>query len=155
MNQQWVTMNQACELLGISLSTLKRRVSKGEFESRLEGQRRFILIPEEVQVEVQVNQDENSSLLAEQLQKEKDDLNRQIAELQNDKRHLQEQLQTQNERIERLEQLLAMEKNQNQRLIEYHLQPFWKRWFSKQKALPAPENIMDMKPDTEEAGTPE
>ncbi len=141
MNQQWVTMNQACELLDISLSTLKRRVSKGEFESKMEGQRRVIL----VQAEVQVSQDENPSVLIDQLQKEKDELNRQIAELQNDKRHLQEQWQTQNERIERLEQLLAMEKQQNQQLVDYQLQPFWKKWFGKQKALPGPRDIVDVK----------
>jgi predicted site-specific integrase-resolvase len=144
-NQRWVTMNQACELLGISLSTLKRRISKGEFESKLEGQRRVILIPGEVQV----SQDENPSVLIEQLQKENDDLSRQIADLQNDKQHLQEQWQNQNERIERLEQLLAMEKQQNQQLVDYQLQPFWKKWFGKQKALPAPGDVMDMETDKE------
>jgi predicted site-specific integrase-resolvase len=145
-------MNQACDLLGISLSTLKRRVSKGDFESKLEDHRRLILIPNEVQVEVQVNQDENASILVEQLQKEKGDLNRQITDLQNDKRHFQEQWQDQNQRIERLEQLLAMEKQQNQRLLDYQLQPFWKKWFGKQTALPAPENIVDMEADTGKKG---
>jgi len=145
INQKWVTTNQACELLGISLSTLKRRISKGDFESKLEDQRRLILIPDEVQV----SQDENPSILIEQLQKEKGDLNRQITDLQSDKRHLQEQWQNQNERIERLEQLLAMEKQQNQQLLDYQLQPFWKKWFSKQKALPAPKNIVDMEADTD------
>jgi len=41
---------------------------------------------------------------------------------------------------------------QNQRLIEYQLQPFWRRWIGR-KALPAPGDVMDMEPNIEQEKT--
>ena len=42
---------------------------------------------------------------------------------------------------------------QMSKMLEYERQPFWQRWF-KVKALPAPENVVDMEPDIEEEETP-
>lgn len=56
---------------------------------------------------------------------------------------LKEQLAKKDGQIERLEQLLAIEKGQTRQLLEHHFQPFWRRWF-RHKALPAPGDVMDM-----------
>ena len=43
---------------------------------------------------------------------------------------------------------------QMSKMLEYERQPFWRRWI-RQKALPAPENVMDMEPGAEEEATSE
>ena len=142
----WLTVTQARQVLGKSERTIRRWVSDGKLQSRQGDSGVEVLVegtgtdtgvedvtPQVMPVDLQAE--------AQRLKAELDRRDRQIEELQNDKRHLQE-------RAERLEQLLAMEKNQNQRLIDYQLQPFWKKWFGKQKSLPAPGDMMDMEPDT-------
>ena len=86
----------------------------------------------------------------EHLRRQNEDLLRQIAD--------------QNARIERLESQLEEEREraseashrhdtvvmQMTRLLEYHQQPFWRKLFSR-KALPPPEQIMDMEPGGDES----
>ena len=144
---KWITVAQARQALGKSERTIRRWIETGKLQSR-QGDNRVEVLVEGTGTETgaaQVTPQAAPGVLlaeVEKLKAELDRRDRQITELQEDKRHLQE-------RTERLEQLLAMEKKQNQQLIDYQLQPFWRRWFT-QKALPAPENVVDMEQDIEE-----
>ena len=143
MNSKWVSLNEACEILDISLSTLRRRIDAGEFESRLEGKKRLISISDEVQVSSKTTQ----AALIDQLRQENDRLNQQLAEKDRQIENLQTQLQDAGERHDTVVMQMS-------RMLEYERQPFWRRWF-KHKALPAPENVVDMEHDTGETATPE
>ncbi len=44
MSQKWVIMSQACLILGVSRRTLTRWVKQGKIESKLDGNRRLILV---------------------------------------------------------------------------------------------------------------
>lgn len=138
MNFKWVSLNEACEILDISLSTLRRRIDAGEFESRLEGKRRLVSISDEVQVSSKTTQ----TALIDQLRQENDRLNQQLAEKDRQIEGLQNQLQDASQRHDTV--VMQMSK-----MLEYERQPFWRRWF-KQKALPAPENVMNMEAEDEE-----
>lgn len=117
---------------------LRRRIDAGEFESRLEGKRRLVSISDEVQVSSKTTQ----TALIDQLRQENDRLNQQLAEKDRQIEGLQNQLQDANQRHDTV--VMQMSK-----MLEYERQPFWRRWF-KQKALPAPENVMNMEAEDEE-----
>lgn len=139
---KWMTVSQARQALGKSERTIRRWRDNGKLQSR-QGDSGVEVLVDATGIKTGTEQAlpvaTPAELVAEveRLKVELDRRDRQISELQDDKRHLRE-------RAERLEQLLAMEKQQNQQLIDYQLQPFWKRWFSRQKALPGPENVMDV-----------
>lgn len=139
MNSKWVSLNEACEIFGISLSTLRRRIDADEFESRLEGKKRLVSVSDEVQVSSTTTQ----AALIDQLRQENDRLNQQLAEKDRQIENLQIQLQDASQRHDTV--IMQMS-----RMLEYERQPFWRRWL-KQKVLPAPENIVDVEPSVEEA----
>ena len=141
MAGQWRSMKEACDILGLSRRTIQRRIKSGGLESKLEDGRRFILVTQ-VGQERQNDSDMSQPGLVQQLQKENERLHQQL-------QAKDEQIAKHDERIERLEQLLAMEKRQNQQLLEYQLQPFWRRWI-KRKALPPPGDMVDMEPGSDE-----
>ena len=143
---KWMAVSQARQALGKSERTIRRWIDSGKLQSRQGDSGIEVLVEDtgaETGTEQAMSQATPVDLQAEvkRLKIELERRDRQISELQTDKRHLQE-------RGERLEQLLAMEKQQNKQLIDYQLQPFWRRWF-KQRALPAPGDVMDMEPDTD------
>ncbi len=143
MNFKWVSLNEACEILGISLSTLRRRIDASEFESKLEGKKRLVSISDEVQVSSKTTQ----VALIDQLRQENDRLNQQLAEKDKQIENLQIQLQDASQRHDTVVMQIT-------KMLEYERQPFWRRWL-KHKALPAPGDVMDMKPGTAEEATPE
>jgi predicted RNase H-like nuclease (RuvC/YqgF family) len=158
--------------MGISQSTLRRRIDKGEIESKLDDGRRLILV--NTDNHVVITEEESLQNENEQLKRDIEKLRDQIIELelQDDKKvgtTERESLKTENERItQELErrdnqiaelqadnrylreelrqkgQLVAVAQNTAQQLIERLQTPFWKRWFRRQKALPAPEDVVDM-----------
>ena len=132
MNSKWVSLNEACEILDISLSTLRRRINAGKVESRLEGKKRLVSISDENQVSSKTTQ----ATLIDQLRQENHRLNQQLAEKDRQIENLQTQLQDASQRHDTV--VMQMSK-----MLEYERRPFWRRWF-KQKALPAPENVVDM-----------
>lgn len=139
MNSKWVSLNEACEILNISLSTLRRRIDAGEFESKLEGKRRLVTISDEVQVSSKMTQ----AALIDQLRQENGRLNQQLAEKDRQINSLQNQITEASQRHDTVIMQIS-------RMLEYERQPFWRRWF-KHKALPPPENVMDMKPGTDDS----
>lgn len=143
MNSKWVSLNEACEILDISLSTLRRRIDAGEFESKLEGKRRLVSISDEVQVSSNTIQ----TALIDQLRQENDRLNKQLAEKDRQIKGLQIQLQDASQRHDTV--VMQMSK-----MLEYERQPFWRKWF-KQKSLPPPGDVMDMEPGAEEVKSQE
>ena len=139
---KWMAVSQAQQALEKSERTIRRWIDSGKLQSR-QGSNGVEVLVEDAATKTGAGQATPDALQVEidRLRTELEERDRHISELQADKRHLQE-------RGERLEQLLAMEKQQNKQLIDYQLQPFWKRWF-KQKALPAPGEVMDMESSTD------
>ncbi len=144
-------IKEAARRLGRSVITIRRAIKENKLKASLEGGK--YSIPEDALNEYALSTQEialttQSDQEMKHLQKENNRLDHEINQLRSQLSEREQQIEYFKERLERLEQLLAMEKRQNQQLLEYQLQPFWRRWF-KHKALPAPENVMDMKPDTE------
>ncbi len=136
---EWITVADAANVLKVSERTVRRRIESGKLKARRDGRSWLIhsSLSEEGSDAADVRTDADNVRADTEL----------IKELRERIQQQADQVQNQSDRIERLEQLLAMEKQQNQQLIDYQLQPFWKKWFGKQKALPGPGGVVDMEPE--------
>ena len=138
MTDQWKTLKEACEILGVSESTLRRRIKQGEFQSKIEKNKRLIFVQELSQMTghmtehamIQYLQSENQKLLQENAEL-KEELNRRATQLQ----EKDEDLRRKDEQIAEASHRHDTVVMQMTRLVEYHQQPFWRRW-RKQKQLP-------------------
>ena len=148
MTGQWKTLKEACEILGVSESTIRRRIKKGEFQSKLGNNKRLIFIQEINQMTGQMTgyamvqhlQNENERLLQENAEL-REQLERRDALLEEKDADLRKEREAAEEASHRHDTVVM----QMTRLLEYHQQPFWRKLFSR-KALPPPtdETIMDM-----------
>ena len=148
MTTKWLSTIEACQVLGVSQSTLRRRIDKGEIESKLEDGRRLVLVTTDEDMVTTAPESE----LTTELRSQVDHLKEQFESLHNQLSGKDKQIEKLQGQLERANEALAEASHRHDtvvmqmtRLIEYHQQPFWRRLFSR-KALPPPEQIMDMEP---------
>ena len=124
MADTWLTMTDACQTLGISERTLRRRIEQGKIESKLEDGRRLILADSDGQMADTLV----DKRLLEQLRSENEYLRDQVTSLQNE-------LNISRERSDTILLQLTRQLEQSQRLLEYHREPFWRRWLRRRKSI--------------------
>jgi len=152
----WMVIAQACQALGKSERTIRRWIDNKKLPSR-QGDNGIEVLVEPIGTETGIEAALPLALPGElqarivQLKAELERRDRQITELQKDNRHLREQLQEKDKRIMELHQVVAVAQSQAYQLLERLQTPFWRRLF-KRKALPAPENVVDMETDTNKEG---
>ena len=173
MITKWLSSIEACQALGISQSTLRRRIDRGEVESKMEDGRRLVLVTTDNQVVTTEEATPDGSRI-DQLTEEKIILERELRDaekkaalvdgLMADKERLQQQLTEKDRQIENLQLQLqdASQRHdtvvmQMSKMLEYERMPFWRRWL-RQKSLPKPtENVefIDATPaDVEDTDSP-
>jgi len=149
MTGKWVSLTEACQSLGISESTLRRRIKEGKIESKLEDSRRLVFVDSDIQP---FHIDGQMTITASDL----------VQRLKEEVEHLRQELDRRNEQIENLQKQLGESQKaveeashrhdtvvmQMTRLLEYHQQPFWRKLFFR-KALPAPidKTVLNMETD--------
>ena len=127
MADMWQTVTEACHTLGISQRTLYRRIEKGELESKLEGNRRLVLVDDSQEADGVANvADATDTALLQQVQSEKTHLREQV-------KALQEELSQTSERHDTIVLQLTRQLETQQRLLEYHQDPWYRRWFRKKQ----------------------
>ncbi len=133
MTGKWISLTEACQSLGVSESTLRRRINEGKVESKLEDGRRLVLIKVDSQYsQIDGQTPGSTSDLIERLKEEVEHLRQELNRRNEQIERLQTQIDEKDNQMERLHQLLAIEKTQTQQLLEHQLLPFWKRWRRKQ-----------------------
>jgi len=159
MITKWLSTIEACQVLEISQSTLRRRIDKDEVESKMEDGRRLVLVTTDNQEVTTEELDTSADNRINKLTEEKILLEQELrgAEkkaalvdgLMTDKEQLQQQLTEKDRQIENLQIQLqdASQRHdtvvmQMSKMLEYERMPFWRRW-RRQKAFPPPENIID------------
>jgi len=118
MADKWVTMAAACQTLGISDRTLRRRIDQGKIVSKLVNGRRLVLID----FGGHTAANEADALLTEQLRSE-------VEYLREELRRSREELVQSKERSDTIILQLTRQLENQQKLLEYQQSPFWKRWF--------------------------
>jgi len=128
MNAKWVSVKAACHLLDISESTLRRRIKQGIIRAEGEGRERRIAIESDAQVTATVTPNES-----EQLRKENEDLREQVEWLKGKLDQRDQERSQVSERHDTIVLQLTRQLEQSQRLLEYHEEPFYRKWFKKRK----------------------
>ncbi len=136
----WHTIAEACEILGVSVRTIRRRIEQGKLDSKLDNGRRLVLViaAEEDSATSSANGTTDTvpgapagtpadgtvaqSGLVDQLRSEVDYLRKHLDEA--NERHEQEK-----ERSDTILLQLTRQLEQSRRLLEYHEEPWYRRLF--------------------------
>lgn len=127
MGQEWVTVKEACGILGMSERTLRRHIQQGKVKSRVKDKRRYVLIEvndiadhgrdhvngidDHDQDHDNVKQSESQSELVQQLRSENEYLRTQVESLQ-------KEMSESRERSDTLILNLTRQFENSQRMIE-------------------------------------
>ena len=134
-NPKWVSMKKACDMIDISLSTLRRRIDEGEIESKLDGRRRLVLIDCDTSSDTSMTQNATllESAVIEQLKHQTKILQEQLDKREAEVMKLQNELSQSRERSDTIILQLTRQMEQSQKLLEHHQEPFYRRWFRKKR----------------------
>ncbi|MFC1719157.1 hypothetical protein ACFL6S_36230 [Candidatus Poribacteria bacterium] len=135
MSSEWVSMKQACDTLEISISTLRRRIENRNLESKLEGNRRLVLIHHDTSSDTSTKQEatQTDTSFVEQLKYQIESLQKQLDTREGEVANLQEELSQSRERSDTIILQLTRQMEQSQRLLEYHEEPWYRRMFRKKQ----------------------
>jgi excisionase family DNA binding protein len=141
MAQEWVSIADACVILGISKSTLYRKINHGEIESKKDGKTTKCLINVPDESHNGTNDTVNETLqVMGQLRSENEYLRQQVTQLQakqdqkdEDIRQKDNQIADASQRHDTIVLQLTRQLEQSQRMLEAHRDPFWKKWFRKDR----------------------
>lgn len=129
MAQTWVTVAEACHVLGMAERTLRRYISEGKLTSKLEKGRRLVLV-DVAEPDMPGDMPDTSALL-DQVRNENEHLRQQLQEKDKQIDKLQTQLEETSQRHDTIVLQLTRQLEQSQRLLEYKQEPWYRRWFRK------------------------
>ena len=140
-SDNWYTIAEAVGILGVSDRTIRRRIDKGELETKLEGKARYIRIDS---MSSTMPDDMSSRELVNQLKSENERLAQQLSEKDRQIESLQEQLKETQKDVAEASHRHDTVVMQMTKIVEYQQQPFWRKLFQR-KQLPPPvdETITD------------
>ena len=141
MAQKWVSISDACVILGISKSTLYRKINQGEIEFKKDGKitKCLINVPDEPHNGTNDTVNETLQVMS-QLRSENEYLRQQVTKLQTkldnkdeDLRQKDDQMADASQRHDTIVLQLTRQLEQSQRMLEAHREPWYKRMFKKDK----------------------
>ncbi len=140
-SDNWYTIAEAVGILSVSDRTIRRRIDKGELETKLEGKTRYVYIDS---MSSMMPDDMSSRELINQLKSENDRLAQQLSEKDRQIESLQKQLEETQKDVAEASHRHDTVVMQLTRIVEYQQQPFWRKLFQR-KQLPPPvdETIVD------------
>ena len=140
MSQKWVTVKQACNTLGISRTTLYRRIQQGEIETKKDDTSKTmcsINVPDGTDNGTTTVPGETPYSAAqlgqemEQWRERVDSQEKEITELKQELRRKDELLEDNRQRQDTIILQLTRQMEQSQRLLEYNAEPWYRRMFGK------------------------
>jgi hypothetical protein len=142
MSQKWVTVKQACNILGISRTTLYRRIKQGEIETKKDESSMtscFIDVPNGTDngtINIPDGTPRSAAQLEQEMKQWREKVEfqvKEIAELKQELRRKDERLEDNRQRQDTIILQLTRQLDQSQRLLEYHREPWYRRWFKKKQ----------------------
>jgi len=130
MTVKWVSVKEACHLLDISESTLRRRINQGIIKAEGEGRERRVAI--EPDAEVTATMTPNG---LGQLQKENEMLREQVEWLKQKMDQRDQEIVQASERHDTILLQLTRQLEQSQRLLEHHQDPWYRRVFRRNRKM--------------------
>ena len=133
MAQEWVTVKQACNTLGISRTTLYRRIKQGEIETKRDDTSKTMC-----SIDVPNGTDNGTTSVpdetpysAAQWRERVESQEKEIAELKQELRRKDELLEDNRQRQDTIILQLTRQIEQSQRLLEYNQEPWYRRMIRK------------------------
>ncbi len=146
-SDKYLTLTEVAAKLNVSERTIRRRIDKGEIGAeKFDGKLMVVAdsITELTEMDTYVNRDKTS--LIKELQQTVSSLRRQVAALEEQLTDREAQLREKDADLRRKDEQMAEAGQRHDtvvmqmtRLVEYHQQPFWRRW--RRKQLPGPTNM--------------
>lgn len=132
-SDEWQTIAELAAELGVSDRTVRRRIESGEYEAKKEGRKILVKVDkpdtEGVTMADMVSKDEFVDVLRGQVA----DLKAQLQQKDGQIEALHEELSQAREQSNTIILQLTRQVEQSQRLLEYHREPFWRRWFRRER----------------------
>ena len=146
-NDEYISVKDAANLLKVTEKTVINRINRGELEGIQEGRfwkvRRQSVEKAAKKYSVNIPKDSEDSEVVQILKAQLQEKTAEANELREQVVQLTEDLRNAGHRHD----IVVI---QMTRLLEYQQQPFWRKLFSR-KALPPPEQIMDMETEGDES----
>ncbi len=130
MTVKWVSVKEACHLLDISESTLRRRISQGIIKAEGEGRERRVAIESDADMTATMTPN-----VLRQLQKENEILREQVEWLKQKIDQRDQEMAQSGERHDTILLQLTRQLEQSQRLLEYHQDPWYRRLFQRNRKI--------------------
>ena len=121
---QWMPFGDAAKQLGVSESTLRRRIKTGLVKAKLEGRRRMVYVQIDRSLTGQNDTMERLQAENERLWNTVKDLQKQLQE--KDARHAQER-----ERHDTIVLSLSQQLNRTRLMLDHKKESWWRRFFFK------------------------
>ena len=146
-SDKYLTLTEVATRLGVSERTIRRRIDRGKIGAeKFHG--KLMVVAESItdltELDTYVNRDKSS--LIRELQQTVSSLRRQVVALEEQVEDKDAQLKEKDADLRRKDEQMAEAGQRHDtvvmqitRLVEYHQQPFWRRW--RRKQLPGPANI--------------
>ena len=126
-----MNIEEASKLLGFSQWTIRRRIKDGILDAKLVGGR-YNISEESVSAYAQARQ--NEQILPNPANALMMEFQRQIDRLEKENDQLRKELSDVRERSDMIIMQLTHQLEQNQKLLEYHQNSFWRRWFGRRRS---------------------
>lgn len=140
MSQKWVTVKQACNILDISRTTLYRRIKHREIATKKDETNKtlcFITVTDGADIETTTVTDgtpNSTDQLEQEVKQWRERVKSQeneIVELKQELRRKDELLEDNRQRQDTIILQLTRQLEQSQRLLEFHQEPWYRRWFGR------------------------
>ena len=132
-SEEWRTIAELAAQLGVSDRTVRRRIENGEYEAKKEGRKLLVRVDKlDTQsgiVADMVSKDDLIGILKTQVA----DLKTQLQQKDRQMEMLQEELGHAREQSNTIILQLTRQLEQSQRLLEYHQDPWYRRWFKRRR----------------------
>lgn len=126
--EEWISVKDAAKIRKCSERNIIELIKKGALEAKKDGRKWLVLMdtsqsPSEPISEIHPQISEIISVLKTQLQEKDEQIKK-----------LQEQLSDTSQRHDTIVMQLTRQLEQSQRLLEYHQEPWYRRWFRKRQS---------------------
>jgi len=133
MSQKWVTVAEARHVLGMAERTIRRHIQEGTLQSKLDSGRRWVLVEVAEDTMSKDTPTGMSDAVIDRLEKENELIKNQLSTKDKQIENLQAEVKESRERSDTIILQLTRQLEQSQRMLEAHREPFWQRWFKREK----------------------
>ncbi len=138
----WHTLTDAARILDVSTRTMQRHIEQGKYESKKQGHNRLVLLSEQDKsLDIQTDIVTTLKQRVNHLEVELEEAKNKLKQTEEDTKNKDELLTKERERHDTITvqkdaiiMKLTQQLENQQQLLEYHQEPFYRRWLRKRRS---------------------